>query len=103
KGHVCDRRCRRRSAGTGTGRDIGQEAVTDGERSLLLEADQITFEYTPGTPVLDTWSAQFFAGTMTALTGRSGRGKSTLLYLLGLMLKPTSGDIIVDGEATARL
>lgn len=77
--------------------------MTGGEGALLLEADQITFEYTPGTRVLDTWSAQFFAGTMTALTGRSGRGKSTLLYLLGLMLNPTSGDVIVDGEATAHL
>ncbi len=34
---------------------------------------------------------------MTAITGPSGRGKSTLLYLLGLMLHPTGGDILVDG------
>lgn len=77
--------------------------MTDGQGTLLLEAERTTFEYTQGTRVLDTWSAQFFAGTMTALTGKSGRGKSTLLYLLGLMLKPTSGDVIVDGEATANL
>ncbi|MGF3055515.1 ABC transporter ATP-binding protein [Microbacterium sp. YY-01] len=77
--------------------------MTGEEGELLLEADQITFEYTPGTRVLDTWSAQFFAGTTTALTGRSGRGKSTLLYLLGLMLNPTSGNVIVDGETTAHL
>ncbi|GAB3617554.1 ABC transporter ATP-binding protein [Okibacterium endophyticum] len=69
----------------------------------LLEADQISFQYAPGTPVLDTWSAQFFAGSMTALTGKSGRGKSTLLYLLGLMLNPSSGDVLVNGEATSRL
>ncbi|TKJ95999.1 ABC transporter [Plantibacter flavus] len=38
---------------------------------------------------------------MTALTGPSGRGKSTLLYLLGLMLQPKSGEITVEGEATS--
>lgn len=77
--------------------------MTGEPRTPLLEADEITFEYVKGTPVLEAWSAQFFAGTMTALTGRSGRGKSTLLYLLGLMLNPTSGDIRVDGNTTRPL
>lgn len=34
---------------------------------------------------------------MTALTGPSGRGKSTLLYLLGALLTPNSGRICVGG------
>lgn len=40
---------------------------------------------------------------MVAITGPSGRGKSTLLYLLGLMLSPGDGDVVVDGEAVSRL
>jgi ABC-type lipoprotein export system ATPase subunit len=68
-----------------------------------LEARDIVFEYVAGARVLDGWSATFPAGTMTALTGPSGRGKSTLLYLLGLMLHPTAGEILVDGESSARL
>ncbi len=35
---------------------------------------------------------------MTSLTGPSGRGKSTLLYILGLMLRPTAGHILLNGE-----
>jgi ABC-type lipoprotein export system ATPase subunit len=66
-----------------------------------LEARDIVFEYTAGTRVLDGWSAEFPAGSMSALTGPSGRGKSTLLYLLGLMLHPASGAILVDGESVA--
>lgn len=62
-----------------------------------LAAHNITFGYATGRPILEAWSAQFEAGTMTALTGPSGRGKSTLLYLLGLMLNPRSGEIMVDG------
>ncbi len=63
-----------------------------------LEARDLTFGYTPGRPVLDRWSAQFPHGAMTAVTGPSGRGKSTLLYLLGLMLRPTGGDVLVGGR-----
>ncbi|GAB3615909.1 ABC transporter ATP-binding protein [Okibacterium endophyticum] len=40
---------------------------------------------------------------MTALTGPSGRGKSTLLYLLGLMLHPAGGEILLDGQPTRPL
>lgn len=40
---------------------------------------------------------------MTALTGPSGRGKSTLLYLLGLMLTPASGQVTIDGTPASQL
>lgn len=62
-----------------------------------LEADGLTFGYRPGEPILASWSAQFWAGTVTALTGRSGTGKSTLLYILGLMLRPQAGRVMLDG------
>lgn len=68
-----------------------------------LEARDVVFEYTPGARVLDGWSATFPAGSITALTGPSGRGKSTLLYLLGLMLHPTSGDILFNGQTITHL
>lgn len=43
-------------------------------------------------------SHTFASGRMTALTGPSGRGKSTLLYVLGLLLTPTAGGVTLDGE-----
>lgn len=69
----------------------------------LMEARGITYAYTPGRSVVDHLSAEFHAGQMTALTGPSGRGKSTLLYLLGLMLRPHSGDVFVRGLSTGNL
>ena len=69
----------------------------------VLEARGVSFSYAPGIPIVEEWSAVFPAGSMIALTGPSGRGKSTLLYLLGLMLRPGSGDILVAGEEAARL
>ena len=70
---------------------------------VRLGAQNVTFEYTPGVRVLETWSASFLAGSLTALTGPSGRGKSTLLYLLGLMLHPNVGDILFNGERVTHL
>ena len=37
------------------------------------------------------------------MTGPSGRGKSTLLYLLGLMLKPSAGHVLIEGADASRL
>lgn len=71
--------------------------------AVLLEARDVTFGYTANVPVLNEWSARFTAGSMTALTGPSGRGKSTLLYLLGLMLTPSAGQILVDQADVAFL
>ncbi len=38
-----------------------------------------------------------------AITGPSGSGKSSLLYLLGLLDIPTSGEILIEGKATANM
>lgn len=68
-----------------------------------LEAREMSFSYGRAAPILSAWSADFPAGTMTALTGPSGKGKSTLLYLLGLMLRPTAGEILVNGRGVSSL
>ncbi len=41
-------------------------------------------------------------GEFIALTGASGSGKSSLLYLLGLLDAPTSGDLFFDGNEMSR-
>jgi ABC-type lipoprotein export system ATPase subunit len=43
------------------------------------------------------------AGTVTALVGRSGCGKTTLLNLAGAMDFPTKGEVLIDGRPTSSL
>lgn len=66
--------------------------------TVELSAKALTFAYKGApSPVLEDWSASFQGGEVVAITGPSGRGKSTLLYLLGLMLRPLSGQVVFDG------
>lgn len=52
---------------------------------------------------LDNVSFSVEKGEFVAIVGTSGSGKSTLLHLLGAVDKPTSGEIIIDGENVYKL
>lgn len=69
-----------------------------GPLSSAVELRDVHFVYGTGeTPVLRGVSLTIHARTSVALVGRSGAGKSTLVDLLTLMLRPTSGQILIDG------
>lgn len=44
-----------------------------------------------------------WAGDFTAIVGASGSGKSTALHLIGLLDRPTSGHVLLNGRDTAML
>ena len=53
--------------------------------------------------LVDDVSLAVQPGEFVAITGASGSGKSSLLYLLGLLDQPTGGDIWLQGEKTSAL
>jgi lipoprotein-releasing system ATP-binding protein len=55
------------------------------------------------TPILEDIDLSVEPGQFVALTGPSGSGKSTLLYLLGVLDRPSAGEVILEGAATSRL
>lgn len=66
-------------------------------RKRTLALDDVSFEYSPGRPVLRNISASIEFGQMVAFLGPSGTGKSTLLNLLPRFYDPTSGCVRLDG------
>lgn len=71
---------------------------------MTLAVQELRFAYTRGAEELfEGLSHTFARGAVTALTGPSGRGKSTLLYVLGLMLTPTVGAVLLDGADVSAL
>ncbi len=65
----------------------------------------VTFSYEPGKPVLHGISFESTPGTVTALVGSSGSGKSTIISLICAFHTATGGQVLIDGIdlATIRL
>ncbi len=59
--------------------------------------EQVEFAYTPDKPVLHDVSFLAEPGTVTALVGSSGSGKSTIISLVCAFHMPESGRVLVDG------
>ena len=59
--------------------------------------NQVRFSYDPEKPVLHGISFHAEPGSVTALVGSSGSGKSTIISLICAFHEPDSGSILVDG------
>ena len=71
----------------------------------LIEARKVT-RILPGivpTTLVREVNLSIGARDFVALTGPSGSGKSSLLYLLGLLDLPTEGEVLINGRATAHM
>jgi subfamily B ATP-binding cassette protein MsbA len=79
--------------------------VTLGEIVGEVRFDDVRFAYEKDKPVLHGISFEAQPGTVTALVGSSGSGKSTIISLVCAFHKPDSGKVLVDGVdlSTVRL
>ena len=73
------------------------EAVIETERLTRRLAGEVT------VTLVEDASLAVHQGEFVAITGASGSGKSSLLYLLGLLDRPTSGRIWLRGDETSIL
>jgi len=73
---------------------------------MLIATDNISKSYTVGgssIDVLNDISLTIDKGEFVAIMGQSGSGKSTLMYILGLLISPTSGTYLLNGDDVSTL
>ncbi|QXW26899.1 lipoprotein-releasing ABC transporter ATP-binding protein LolD [Acinetobacter bouvetii] len=69
--------------------------------NIILDAQNITKSFTDGKSSVDVirgLSLQVKAGEFVSIVGSSGSGKSTLLHVLGGLDRPTSGQVMINGQ-----
>ncbi len=68
------------------------------ENQINFKVENISFNFKNGTKGLSDISLQAQHGNMIGIMGSSGAGKTTLLNVLSGIDKPTSGQILVNGQ-----
>lgn len=68
---------------------------------MIIKLKKLNYVYNPNTPfekkALDNINLEIDEGDFIGLIGHTGSGKSTLVQHLNGLIKPTSGEIILDG------
>ncbi len=70
------------------------------DQAPTLRLEQLQRSYAQGERVIEVLrgaTAAFYPGEAVALLGPSGAGKSTLLHIAGLLERPDSGAVVIDG------
>jgi ABC transport system ATP-binding/permease protein len=88
--------------------DVGQflrcnfsERIIEEERNIIrtLDVNEITHQFAKGDVGLEGISCSISRGELVCVMGASGSGKSTLLKVLAGQLRPTSGEVILNGQS----
>jgi ATP-binding cassette subfamily B protein len=74
------------------------DAVDAPQQVREIALEDVEFEYRQGRPVVRDFSVRVPGGTVVALVGRSGAGKTTVTDLVARFHDPTRGRILVNGR-----
>src|SRR5467141_1012255 len=67
----------------------------------LVEFREVSYAVSGGQRIIDRLNLNVARSETMVLLGESGCGKTTTLKLVNRLLTPTSGEVIVEGKATA--
>lgn len=70
------------------------------QNDVVIEFRGVSYRIETGSTLLDELDLQVRRGETLVLLGRSGSGKTTTLKLINRLLKPTQGQVLVEGRAT---
>lgn len=74
-----------------------KEVVKTNHLSKIYELDGVTVK------AVDDVNISIMEGEMVAIMGKSGSGKSTLMHIIGCLDKPSSGEVFINGQNTAKM
>ncbi|WP_417857186.1 ABC transporter ATP-binding protein [Xanthomarina gelatinilytica] len=83
--------------------DLEHRTVTLDKINGDLEFHEVSFEYEEGKEVLHNISFQAPSGSVVALVGSSGSGKSTIAGLAATFLNPKSGKVTIDQQDLSKV
>lgn len=67
-----------------------------------IETKELTYKYSPGLPdevlAVDSLSVTVRKGDFVGIIGHTGSGKSTFIQMLAGLLRPTAGQVLIDGQ-----
>ncbi len=69
----------------------------------MIEFKHVSAAYEAETPILQDVSFSIGDGEFVAFVGTNGAGKSTTMRLVNGLLKPTAGEVLIDGVPTTQL
>lgn len=69
----------------------------------FIEIENVTFGYNEERKILENFSLSVKKGTSVAITGTTGRGKSTLAKIILGFYEPENGNISIDGKSISEL
>jgi energy-coupling factor transport system ATP-binding protein len=75
--------------------------MAHGYGSALIEIDDVHFSYEGGIEALRGVSLNIHAGEFVAILGQNGSGKTTLAKHLNGLLKPTRGEVLIEGTGSS--
>lgn len=74
------------------------DAVDIGRAEGRISFESVSLEYSPGRRAVNSVNFEVAAGSLVALVGPSGAGKTSITYLVPRLYDPTEGRIMLDGR-----
>ncbi|MGY3749594.1 energy-coupling factor ABC transporter ATP-binding protein [Vagococcus acidifermentans] len=69
----------------------------------FLQLKNVSYTYPNGFEAVKNLNLEFDLGESVAIIGQNGAGKTTAVKLMNGLLKPTKGEVLVEGNVTARM
>ncbi len=83
--------------------DLDTRTIELGEIKGDISFNDVSFSYEEGKEVINHINFEALSGSVTALVGSSGSGKSTIAGLAATFLNPKSGLITIDGQDISKV